>query len=62
MSTPIQSDDCIEYIVLIDTGSIGMVPRGTHPGIGDTVTVEWLDDDGIKKKDTGILVSYIQVF
>lgn len=61
MSNPLHPDDCYTYIVLISTGSIGMVPRGTHPGIGDLVKVSWLDEDGVEHTDEGYLDHFIQV-
>lgn len=54
-------DDCIEYIVMLESGTIGKIERGLHPGIGDTVKVYFKDAAGETLNETGVILEFVEV-
>lgn len=55
-------EECtMRYAVQLETGTVGFVRCYTHPGVGDTVLVEYKDGLGDTVQETGVVVGFVEV-
>lgn len=54
-------DHCIRYIVQLEDGTIGKLPAGHHPAVGDTVTVHFDGPDGEDLSASGVVIGFVEV-
>lgn len=50
----------MHYFVALEDGTVGRVPVGCHPAIGQVVTVDFNDENGNRVQATGKVVEFIE--